>query len=57
MPEPGDGGPVTETIELPDGYAVVQLDGVTVGELSDEDALRRDAYQRRISTSARNNFV
>jgi hypothetical protein len=36
---------------------VVQLDSVTAGELSDEDALRRDAYQRRISTSAANTEV
>jgi peptidyl-prolyl cis-trans isomerase D len=57
MPEPGDGGPVTETIELADDYAVVQLDSVIPGELSDEDALRKDAYQRRISTSSANTEV
>jgi peptidyl-prolyl cis-trans isomerase D len=52
MDAPGDDGPVREIAELPDGYAVVQLDSVTDGELSEEDAMRLEAYKIRIARSS-----
>ena len=52
LKKPDDSGPVTTVVELDDGYAVVQLNGVTDGELNPEDALREKAYGQRIATSA-----
>ena len=52
LKKPDDSGPVTAVVELDDGYAVVQLNGVTDGELNPEDALRDQAYAQRIATSA-----
>ena len=52
LKKPDDSGPVTAVVELDDGYAVVQLNGVTDGELNPEDALREKAYGQRIATSA-----
>ena len=52
LEKPDDSGPVTAVVELDDGYAVVQLDGVTDGELNPEDALLDQAYAQRIATSA-----
>jgi peptidyl-prolyl cis-trans isomerase D len=52
LEKPDDSGPVTAVVELDDGYAVVQLNGVTDGELNPEDALRDQAYAQRIATSA-----
>jgi peptidyl-prolyl cis-trans isomerase D len=49
---PGDDGPVRVVVELADSYAVVQLDSVTQGELSEEDPLRKQAYQRRIANAS-----
>jgi len=43
---------VTQVVELPDGYAVVQLEAVTDGTLGDEDALRKASYQRRIANAS-----
>jgi peptidyl-prolyl cis-trans isomerase D len=54
MDPPGEDGPVLEIAELPDGYAVVQLDNVADGELSEEDAMRLEAYKRRIASSTAN---
>ena len=54
MPAPAGEGPVRSVIELADGYAVVQLEAVTDGELSEEDALRRQAYIRRIANGSAN---
>jgi hypothetical protein len=54
-PFAGAGGhtqPSRAVVELTDSYAVVQLDSVTQGELSEEDALRKQAYQRRIATAS-----
>jgi peptidyl-prolyl cis-trans isomerase D len=52
LQSPGDDGPARAVVELGDSYAVIQLDSVTQGELSEEDALRKQAYQRRISNSS-----
>jgi peptidyl-prolyl cis-trans isomerase D len=51
---PDDTGPARAVVELGESYAVIQLDSVTQGELSEEDALRKQAYQRRISNSSAN---
>jgi len=52
MEAPEEGGRVTQVVELDDGYAVVQLEGVTDGVLTDEDALRTQAYKRRIANAS-----
>jgi len=54
MPAPTGDEPELSVIELEDGYAVVQLEAVTDGELSEEDALRRQAYSRRIANGSAN---
>ena len=54
MDAPGDDGPVNEVLELSDGYAVVQLQSVTDGVLSDEDVLKSQSYNRRISNATGN---
>ena len=51
MEAPAEGGGVTQVLELGDGYAVVQLERVTDGTLSDEDALRKAGYERRIANA------
>jgi peptidyl-prolyl cis-trans isomerase D len=51
MRVPDESGSVTAVVELDDGYAVVQLDKVTDGEISEEDALRTQAYSRRIESA------
>jgi peptidyl-prolyl cis-trans isomerase D len=51
LQEPGEAGPATAVVELDDGFAVIQLDSVTPGELAEEDALRKQAYNRRISNA------
>ena len=52
MEAPAEGGMVTQVVELPDGYAVVQLEGVNDGALSEEDVLRKQTYQRRIANGS-----
>jgi peptidyl-prolyl cis-trans isomerase D len=52
MEAPEEGGQVTQVVEVSDGYAVVQLEGVTDGVLTDEDALRTQAYKRRIANAS-----
>ena len=54
LPAPGEEGPVQSVVELDRGFAVVQLDGVTDGELSDEEAFRKQAYSRRIASASAN---
>ncbi len=54
MDAPGEDGPVNEILELSDGYAVVQLTGVTDGVLSAEDVLKAQNYKRRISNATGN---
>ena len=49
---PGDDGPAKALVELDEGFAVIQLDSVIQGELSEEDALRKQAYNRRISNAS-----
>jgi hypothetical protein len=51
MELPGDNGAVIEVLELNDGFAVVRLESVTDGALSEEDALRSQSYQRRIANA------
>ena len=51
MASPGETDPLFEVLELSDGFAVVRLDSVTDGVLSDEDALRAQSYKRRISNA------
>jgi peptidyl-prolyl cis-trans isomerase D len=52
MEAPAEEGMVTQVVELPDGYAVVQLEDVRDGALSDEDVLRKQTYQRRIANGS-----
>jgi len=52
MEAPEEGGQVLQVVELDDGYAVVRLERVTDGTLSDEDAIRTQSYQRRISNAS-----
>jgi peptidyl-prolyl cis-trans isomerase D len=52
MEPPAEGGSVTQVLELGDGYAVVQLENVTPGSLSDEDPMRKLTYQRRIANAS-----
>jgi peptidyl-prolyl cis-trans isomerase D len=49
LPKPAEDGPVRSVVALGDGYAVIQLDSVTDGEYSAEDALRAAQYTRRLS--------
>ncbi len=49
LPRPSEDGPVRSAVELSDGFAVIQLDSVTDGEYSEEDALRSQRYTRRLS--------
>ncbi len=51
---PADEGPAWATVELDEGYAVIQLESVTPGELSEEDALRKQAYNQRLSITSGN---
>jgi hypothetical protein len=51
MDVPGENGPVIEVLELNDGFAVLRLESVTDGVLSEEDALRAQSYNRRISNA------
>jgi peptidyl-prolyl cis-trans isomerase D len=54
MPAPVEGSPVTEVIELDNGYAVVELDDVRDGGLSEDDELSKQAYARRITSASAN---
>jgi peptidyl-prolyl cis-trans isomerase D len=54
MDAPGEDGPVSEVLKLSDGYAVVQLQSVTDGVLSEEDVLKSQSYNRRISNATGN---
>jgi peptidyl-prolyl cis-trans isomerase D len=51
MDAPAEDGQVTQVVELASGYAVVQLADVKDGVLTDEDALRSQAYKRRIANA------
>jgi peptidyl-prolyl cis-trans isomerase D len=52
MDEPTAEAPVRELVELADGYAVVELTGVTPGAIATEDGARRQAYSRRIASAS-----
>jgi len=52
MEAPEEGGQVVQVAELTDGYAVVQLERVTDGALSDEEAIREQSYRRRIANAS-----
>ena len=54
LDRPGESGPELAVVELDDGYAVVQLNSVTDGELTSEDEMRKQAYLRRVSISSGN---
>ena len=54
MESPNEDGPVNEVLSLSDGYAVVQLQSVTDGVLSEEDVLKSQSYNRRISNATGN---
>jgi len=49
---PGDDGPARAVVELDEGFAVIQLESVTPGEIAEEDELRKQAYNRRISNAS-----
>jgi peptidyl-prolyl cis-trans isomerase D len=51
MAPPGDDGPARSVVELDEGFAVIQLDSVTPGEITEETAFLRQAYSRRISNA------
>ena len=52
MDVPGEGGPLTEVLELSDGYAVVMLQSVSDGELLEEDVLKSQSFSRRLANSS-----
>jgi len=52
MDPPEEGSQVLQVIELDNGFAVVRLESVTDGTLSDEDAIRKQSYQRRIANAS-----
>ena len=54
MDVPGEDGPVNDVLKLSSGFAVVQLQSVTDGVLSDEDVLKSQSYSRRISNATGN---
>jgi peptidyl-prolyl cis-trans isomerase D len=54
MDAPGEDGPVIDVLKLADGYAVVELQSVTDGVLSDGDVLKSQSYNRRISNATGN---
>jgi peptidyl-prolyl cis-trans isomerase D len=54
MEAPEEGAFVTQVVELDDGYAVIQLEGVRDGSLAEDDDLSRQAYGRRITSASAN---
>jgi peptidyl-prolyl cis-trans isomerase D len=54
MDAPGEEGPVIDVLKLADGFAVVELQSVTDGVLSDGDVLKSQSYNRRISNATGN---
>jgi peptidyl-prolyl cis-trans isomerase D len=55
MKAPGEDELVNEVLKLSDGYAVVQLQSVTDGVLLEEDVLKAQSYNRRISNATGSN--
>ncbi len=54
LPRPETDAVRHELVTLPDGYAVVQLESVTDGVLSEEEQFQQQNYRRRISNAAAN---
>ncbi|MDT8320253.1 MAG: SurA N-terminal domain-containing protein [Xanthomonadales bacterium] len=54
LDRPGEAGPVVETVELDDGYAVVRLESVTDGDLAELDEATKQSYRRRIYNATAN---
>ncbi len=54
MQPPGEDGPVQAVVELTNGYALIQLDSVTPGELTEENVMQEQTYTRRITTATAN---
>ena len=51
MEVPEEGGSTYEIVELNNGFAVVRLESVTDGALTEEEALRGESYRRRIANA------
>jgi len=51
MDLPAEGGSEAAVFEIEDGYALVRLDTVTDGVISEEDAFLAQAYKRRIGNA------
>lgn len=54
MEAPLEGSRVTQIVELENGYAVVELDAVRDGSLTEDDELSKQAYARRITSASAN---
>ncbi len=54
LPRPETDAVRHELVTLPDGYAVVQLESVTDGVVSEEEQLQQQNYRRRISNATAN---
>jgi peptidyl-prolyl cis-trans isomerase D len=51
MAIPEEGAMTTGVVEVADGYAVVQLESVSEGELVADDDVRKQLYQRRVQAA------
>ena len=51
VPVPAE-GPVREIVEVSEGFAVIQLEGVTDGVIAEDDPMRKQAYSRRIAAAS-----
>ena len=51
VPAPAE-GPVREIVEVSEGFAVIQLEGVTDGVFAEDDPMRKQAYSRRIAAAS-----
>jgi peptidyl-prolyl cis-trans isomerase D len=51
MAIPDEGAMTTGVVEVADGYAVVQLESVSEGELVADDDVRKQLYQRRVQAA------
>jgi peptidyl-prolyl cis-trans isomerase D len=54
LPRPEEGQPGFAILPLSDGFAVVQLDAVMDGELTEGDLVREQNYRRRIANASSN---
>ena len=52
LEEPGEAEATLGVIAMANGYAVVRLDDVTDGVLSEEDAMLSEMYARRIASAS-----